>query len=244
MDEIAQLIERIVRERLDGGVIQSVSVVRDTDHHDETVFRVTVVFDQKGSLDAHKTVGLARHIRHELLKQNESTFPNSRSSQNRMPRGGGLKPLDLLSSAELLVAASKGKPSQANLRRATSAAYYALFHCLARSSADLFVGGEGADRSKHAWKQVYRAIDHGQAGRACQDKLLTNFPKPIEDFANTFVTMQTKRHSADYDPASKFTKSEVSQDIVMVREAIMGFSAQPLKDRRAFCAFVLFKRRL
>jgi uncharacterized protein (UPF0332 family) len=129
------------------------------------------------------------------------------------------------------------------LRRATSAAYYAMFHCLARSSADLFIGGAGAERSRHAWKQVYRAIDHGPTKTACLDGLVTKFPKPIEDFANTFVTMQTKRHSADYDPTAKFSKSEVVQDIATVKQAIEAFSMQPRKDRIAFCAFVLFKRR-
>jgi uncharacterized protein (UPF0332 family) len=161
-----------------------------------------------------------------------------------MPRGWELKPLDLLASAELLITAKAGKPSQVNLRRATSAAYYAMFHCLARASADLFVGGAGAARSRHAWKQVYRAIDHGAAKTACRDgAILTRFPKPIEDFANAFVTMQAKRLSADYDPTSKFTKSEVAQDIATVGRAIRAFNAEPRKDRVAFCAFVLFRRR-
>jgi uncharacterized protein (UPF0332 family) len=160
-----------------------------------------------------------------------------------MPRGRALKPLDLIASAELLIAASKGKPSQVNLRRATSAAYYAMFHCLARDGADLLVGGAGAAKSKHAWKQVYRAIDHGPAKNACMDKVVQQFPKPIEDFANVFVTMQTKRHSADYDPTSQFTKSEVMQDIATVKRAIEAFKAEPKKDRLAFCAFVIFRRR-
>lgn len=161
-----------------------------------------------------------------------------------MPRGWELQPLDLLGSAELLIAANRGKPSQVNLRRATSAAHYAMFHCLARASADLLVGGAGAARSKHAWKQVYRAIDHGTAKTACRDgAVVTQFPKPIEDFANTFVTMQTKRVTADYDPTAKFTKSEVIQDIATVRRAIAAFSAEPRKDRLAFCTFVLLRKR-
>ena len=72
---------------------------------------------------------------------------------------------------------------------------------------------------------------------------MTQFPKPIEDFANAFVTMQAKRLSADYDPTSKFTKSEVAQDIATVRRAIKAFSAEPRKDRLAFCTFVLFRKR-
>ncbi len=55
--------------------------------------------------------------------------------------------------------------------------------------------------------------------------------------------MQTKRHSADYDPTARFTKSEVVQDIATVRQAIEAFNGQPRKDRIAFCAFVLFKKR-
>ena len=161
-----------------------------------------------------------------------------------MRRGWALKPLDLLASAQLLVAASKGRPSQVNLQRAASAAYYAMFHCLARSAADLFVGGTGADRSKHAWKQFYRALDHGAAKTACRDgAVMAKFPKAIEDFANTFVTMQTKRISADYDPSAWFTKLEVAQDIATVRQAISDFLAEPKKDRQAFCAFVSLKRR-
>jgi hypothetical protein len=131
-----------------------------------------------------------------------------------------------------------------NLRRASSSAYYALFHCLARAGADLMVGGDGAARSKPAWKQVYRALEHNAAKNACRDgDIVPKFPKAIEDFANVFVTLQTKRHAADYDPMAKFSKSEVVQDIATVTQAIADFHSAPMKDKRAFCAFVLFKKR-
>ena len=55
--------------------------------------------------------------------------------------------------------------------------------------------------------------------------------------------MQEKRHSADYDPYGKFTKSEVIADIRVVEQAANAFLKQSAKDRRAFCAWVLFKRR-
>jgi len=138
----------------------------------------------------------------------------------------------------------KGKPTQVNLRRAASSTYYALYHCLARNSADLLVGGSGADRSKPAWAQVYRAVNHGQAKEACKNgKMIQKFPKEVEDFANLFVAMQAKRHSADYDPFAKFIKSEVVQDIATVRRAVADFQAVPTKDRRAFCTYLLFKSR-
>jgi hypothetical protein len=114
---------------------------------------------------------------------------------------------------------------------------------LARTSADLLVGGAGALRSKPAWQQVYRAVDHGTAKTACKNgDVIQKFPKEIEDFANAFVAMQTKRHSADYDPFSKWSKSEVVNDIETVKQAIADFSSAPAKDRRAFCAHILFKQ--
>jgi hypothetical protein len=74
-DDIAHLIEDVVRERFADVNIQSVLVVKDTDYQDEAVFRVTVVFDHDGPLDSRKTAGLVRHIRHRLLERQESTFP-------------------------------------------------------------------------------------------------------------------------------------------------------------------------
>jgi hypothetical protein len=78
-------------------------------------------------------------------------------------------------------------------------------------------------------------------GRAAA--ILPQFPPAIQDFANAFVTMQEKRHDADYDPYVKFTKSAVVADIALVRQAITDFIAEPTKDRRAFAAHVLFKSR-
>lgn len=154
-----------------------------------------------------------------------------------------MQPLDLITSANLLVASCKGKPSQVSLRRAVSSAYYAMFHCLARNCADLLVGGTNATRSKHAWRQTYRALEHGFAKAACKDAIVTKFPKAVEDFANNFVAMQEKRHAADYDPSIRLTKSEVVADISAAKEAITEFQKVPIKDRRAFAAHVLFKKR-
>jgi uncharacterized protein (UPF0332 family) len=154
-----------------------------------------------------------------------------------------VKPLDLIASADILVASCRGKPSQVSLRRAISSAYYVMFHCLARNCADLLVGGTNSDRSRHAWRQTYRALEHGPAKNACKDNIVTRFPKEIEDFANNFVALQEKRHTADYDPSIRLTKSEVVADIRTAEEAITEFRKAPLKDRRAFAALVLFKKR-
>jgi len=154
-----------------------------------------------------------------------------------------MKPLDLIDSANILLQSCRGKPSQVSLRRAVSSAYYAMFHCLARNGADLLVGGSGADRSGPAWRQTYRALEHGFAKAACKDSLVSRFPNEIEDFANNFVIMQEKRHAADYDPFIRLTKSEVVADIRAAKQSIDRFRIAPIKDRRAFAAHVLFKKR-
>jgi uncharacterized protein (UPF0332 family) len=115
----------------------------------------------------------------------------------------GLNPRDLIKTAKELVGSSDGKPRQPNLNRAISTAYYALFHTLARCCADMMIGSSSATRSKAAWRQVYRALDHNFAREACQKKAIRKFPKEIQDFANAFITMQKKRHNADYDPYAK-----------------------------------------
>ncbi|MBV1707650.1 MAG: hypothetical protein KGQ37_10635 [Hyphomicrobiales bacterium] len=124
-----------------------------------------------------------------------------------------------------------------------SSAYYAMFHCLAGNCADLLVGGTKSTRSEPAWRQTYRALEHGSAKSACNDGLINAFPPPIQDFASHFVAMQDKRHSADYDPATRLTKSELMAEIKKTTSAISDFEAASPKDRRAFAVFVLFKRR-
>lgn len=155
-----------------------------------------------------------------------------------------MKALDLLHTASVLLSASKSRPTMACCRRAVSGAYYALFHCLARECADLLIGGGSADRSREAWRQVYRSLEHIACKERCKKKdMVKKFPKGIEDFANAFVTLQDKRHSADYDPFANFVKSSVLADIELAKQAIADFKAESAKDRRAFCAYVLFKKR-
>ena len=154
-----------------------------------------------------------------------------------------MDPGHLLKAARSLAASSKGKPKQAYLKRAASTTYYAMFHCLARTCADLLIGGTGSQRSMPAWTQVYRALDHGAARNVCSGQLMPNFPREIQDFANVFVTMQKKRHDADYDPQCFVFKSAILADISNVETVIADFEIAPAKDRRAFAAAVLLRKR-
>ena len=77
-----------------------------------------------------------------------------------------MTPHDLMEAARALAEPDHGRPTQARLRRAVSSVYYAMFHTLAVTAADLFIGeARGA-----AWHRVYRALEHGRARNACQQE--------------------------------------------------------------------------
>lgn len=66
-DEIKQIIESVVRERLAGSEILEVRIAEDEDYQGDHIVRVMVVFDaSKGKLDSQKINGLARHLRSRL----------------------------------------------------------------------------------------------------------------------------------------------------------------------------------
>jgi uncharacterized protein (UPF0332 family) len=153
-------------------------------------------------------------------------------------------PLDLLDTAQDLVNLRSGRPKQGHLRRSISSAYYAMFHALARCCADLLIGGPGSKRSKPAWSQVYRALDHGTAKSACANEtMIAKFPREIQEFSRAFVQLQLKRHEAGYDPDATMYKSAALANIAIVETVIKEFSNVPLKHRRAFAAWVMFKKR-
>ncbi|MFM8608617.1 MAG: hypothetical protein ACKOBC_11740, partial [Hyphomicrobiales bacterium] len=120
-----------------------------------------------------------------------------------------MKPLDLIETAKILVEARRNKPRQSDLKRALSTVYYAVFHALAHCCADSIAGTNRRSRSDRAWQHAYRSLDHGFAKSACQNTEIIKFPSEMQDFANTFVSLQIKRHKVDYDLFEKIYKSEV-----------------------------------
>ena len=143
--------------------------------------------------------------------------------------------------ARTLAESGLAPPIQARLRRAVSTAYYAMFHCLASSSADLFIG---TVRSP-AWHRTYRALEHGRARNACrQAQAMPEFPAEIRDFADAFVMLQIERQQADYAlDMDAYRKSDVLRRIASAEQAISRFEQADVSARRAFAAQVLFRQR-
>jgi len=153
-----------------------------------------------------------------------------------------MNPTDLLAFARDLLSEAD-KADQVRLRRAVSSTYYSVFHALAGMAADEFVGSDQTARDQGAWLRVYRAIDHGFVRNQCRDPSLLTFPMAIRDFAGFFTAMQIKRHAADYDPSARFDRAEAQIDVEQADALITAFLGAPIRDRRAFAAFVLLKSR-
>ena len=157
-----------------------------------------------------------------------------------------MDPDDLIEIGRHLAAdaGDRGRPRQARLRRAVSAAYYALFHAMARSCADMVAGATPASRSPAAWRQVYRSLEHGHAKNQCNNKtVMEKFPEGIQSFGRAFVEMQSQRHAADYDPSATYYRDEVMQLIDATQRAMTDLKNAPNPDRKAFAIYVLLKTR-
>lgn len=151
-----------------------------------------------------------------------------------------MNPRDLIETARGLTELSPPRPSQANLHRAVSTAYYAVFHCLAATVADTLMG----KRRGEAWHQAHRALEHASAKKACRNmQVIQGFPPAIQRFAGRFVVLQDARHQADYALDIRYSKLDVLVLIGFAEEAIAWMEDADVQDRRRFAAHVLFKRR-
>ena len=128
---------------------------------------------------------------------------------------------DLLVQAVRLARLDVRRPRQANLRRAISSAYYAVFHLLVDEACRAQIG---AHHNQAPFRQVLgRAFAHGVMKEACKSfgggtlkkgvakglPLGFTFPAEVRGLANAFVDLQEKRHLADYDLTERFKRSEV-----------------------------------
>jgi hypothetical protein len=159
--------------------------------------------------------------------------------------------LDLLRQAEHLARREPRHPRQESLRRAVSAAYYALFHLLVGEATNRLVGVLSV-RTRFS-----RAFDHGdmkQASRAFggsptpqQLATLTNgspIPAELRDFALAFIQLQDARHEADYDVGKTFTRQDVNGLIARARQSVQWWQAVRTQPVVHFylAALLLWKR--
>jgi hypothetical protein len=159
-------------------------------------------------------------------------------------------PNDLLDQADHLVMLESMKPKQSSLRRAVSAAYYAVFHLLVEDAAATLT----TERALRLL--VARAFDHVDMKKAAAPfasgtlpKNLaavvgTKIPKDLQNVAKAFGDLQEARHDADYNFLKRFSRTEVQAYLRIARNAFAAWGRvrkQPIS--RAFLASLLLSHR-
>jgi hypothetical protein len=166
-----------------------------------------------------------------------------------------LSPEHLFDQArELTRPPAAGAPRQANLRRAISTCYYAIFHATLTTAADLFVGAVNRNSSRYAL--VYRSVDHNWLRELSEAVTRPTLPSRIAAyapavgfgpelvaFATAVVDLQEKRHLADYDPLFRAARSDALLVLGAAEVALASFRQADPEAREAFLTLLLFRPR-
>ena len=146
--------------------------------------------------------------------------------------------IELIRASRLLAG---GQPSQEALRRAISTAYYAMFHALTTSNADIIAGPLMPDNESE-WVAAYRSLQHYRA-----ENPLHGWPHlfspPLRNFALVIGGIKRRREDADYNPAADFPRNEVIMWIDSAERAIMDFNAASPQERAMVAIATLAGRR-
>lgn len=139
---------------------------------------------------------------------------------------------DLVRQARHLAMNEPRRPKQASLRRAISAAYYALFHFLIAEATSRFITGVGRDAVRAG---LGRSFDHGSMKKAALEAIrprwgrmrqLDAIPVPTDlvTVAKAFVALQQARHEADYDVTRTFTRAETLALVDLADQAMAAWN--------------------
>lgn len=166
-----------------------------------------------------------------------------------------LNPDHLLDQAERLTTPQvSGPPRQADLRRAISTAYYAVFHAVATEAADQFVAT--TQRHTPRYQQVYRSIEHKRLRSVCEDLVKSSPPSRYSKYlptagvgsdlvavATAIGELQDKRNLADYDSLFRAKGSDVALLVATARNAVARLRDADQEQRRIFVSLIVFPPR-
>jgi hypothetical protein len=134
---------------------------------------------------------------------------------------------DLLDTARALIRRNQNRPTQADLRRSISTAYYALFHRLIDDGIARLASGANQPEA------FGRAFGHTDMKKICQHLQKSPLPPQITAFfgpavptelknvAAAFIELQDLRHAADYDRGRSppFSKADARDAVGRVETA-------------------------
>lgn len=160
-----------------------------------------------------------------------------------------------MEQAEHLASLNPKRPRQADLRRAISAAYYALFHFLIAEATQQLMPRRDHATLRHV---LGRAFQHGEMRSACENVqqrepagslrravVGSELSGALRGVAAAFVELQKSRHEADYNTAGAVTLTEASACIRAARDAIATWATlRGSTEARAFLLALMAHDRL
>ena len=142
---------------------------------------------------------------------------------------------DLLKQAHHLATKEPRRPSQASLRRAISASYYALFHRLVDGASRMMISRRDRDPLRQCLSRAFRHSDmrdlcRSLAGGTPPAKLEPAFnnqtiDRRLVDIARSFRDLQEARHQADYNTYRPFQRSEALHYHLLATQALQDWNA-------------------
>lgn len=162
-----------------------------------------------------------------------------------------IRPRWLLRLARELAGSGRGQPRNTNLRRATSTAYYALFHHLALATAAHALPGSSSEEIRRAARHVSHVSINQVAAWVAGDTP----PKHLESIisrlrgnsdvtsvATAFVTIHELREQADYDHEAEFTRPGTHASIEQAARTVALLDRHGGDDDvRAFLGLVVLR---
>jgi len=140
------------------------------------------------------------------------------------------------------------------IRRAVSTIYYGVFHFVAQSAADCFVGRANVQTARYAL--IYRGFEHTHLRRICldlskstpSDKVRRSLGRNsvsegIRRFAEIFPDLQEARHLADYHPTLTFEPNAVATLATSAQQAMTAFNATDPDERADVLALMMLRPR-
>ena len=127
---------------------------------------------------------------------------------------------------------------QTRLRLAVSTVYYAMYHALARSNADLLMGPSEMEVNTPEWNRVYMALGAHELMQAD----FSRHPAAVRRFAEVFLAVHHQRLLAEEDPMVTFTTAEAQDWIQRAQAAIAEFLSVEPEQRTAFAVQLLLVR--
>ena len=134
------------------------------------------------------------------------------------------------------------QPAPEAIRRAISTAYYAAFHALTASNADVLVSLAHDQLTADAWIRTYRGLNHNQAKTQLQQHR-ASLSTYAQIFADLFCDLLNERHNADYNPRALFTPQAAFTWLSKAEAAITDFLLTTQSERAAVAILTLIRKR-